>query len=288
MVLADQSAELVAGARARIDATYKRSSAFKAKTAKDPAAAEADVAATLSLLTTVAAGTEQPGSLGAAFGEVDVVIEAVMENMAVKKAVFKALAAEANPSAVLCTNTSTLSIDEIADGAGPANAGRVVGTHFFSPAHIMRLLENVQGSRSSPEAVATAMEIGKVLGKVPVLSGNCFGFIGNRMLEGYGQEAAFCVEEGATPAEVDRALNGFGMAMGLFAMSDLAGTDIGLLVRSQFGCTDSASPFGNGRRYPALLDVIPNAGLHGQKTGSGWCVKPSLAEPRGPPSFPSF
>ena len=141
------------------------------------------------------------------------------------------------------------------------------GTHFFSPANVMKLLENVRGAKSSDQAVATVMALGKRIGKVPVLAGNCFGFIGNRMLEGYGQEAAFLVEEGASIAQVDKALTDFGMAMGFFTMCDLAGNDIGYSIRQDWGRT---GPYAG--RYPGVMDVIAEAGYFGQKTGKGWCV----------------
>ena len=249
----DTDTALLLSGRERVRATYERSSAFR-KGVLTPEALDAR----MNLLSTASSYEELFENNPA-----DVVIEAAFEDLDLKKSIFADLDAHAPKDAVLCTNTSTLDVEAIA--ASVADPSRVVGTHFFSPANVMRLLENVRTPASSPAAVATVMALGKRLGKVPVLSGNCFGFIGNRMLEGYGQEAAFLVEEGASPAACDAAMNSFGMAMGFFAMSDLAGNDIGHRIREQFGRT---GPFRG--RYPGVLDVIPAAGFHGQKTGAGW------------------
>lgn len=162
-------------------------------------------------------------------GDADIVVEAVFEEMGVKKEVFGKLDRVMKPGAVLATNTSTLDIDEIA--ASTKRPQDVIGTHFFSPANVMKLLENVRGAKSSPETIATVMALGKSLKKVAVLAGNCDGFIGNRMLHGYLREANFLLEEGASPQQVDAALENFGLAMGPFRMGDLAGLDVGWRIR---------------------------------------------------------
>ena len=198
--------------------------------------------------------------LGAVAG-VDLVVEAVFEELELKKTLFAELDRTVGPDALLATNTSTLDIDAIASATG--RPGSVVGMHFFSPAHVMRLLEVVRGKESSKTAIATAMRLGKRLGKVAVLAGNCDGFIGNRMLAGYGREAAFLVEEGALPQQVDQALLAFGMPMGPFAMGDMAGLDVGWRIRKQRGRPE-------GRRYSPLADRICERGRFGQKTGAGW------------------
>jgi len=202
-------------------------------------------------------GVTDYGALGAA----DIIVEAVFEDLKVKQAVFARLDAVAAAEAILATNTSTLDIDAIA--ASTSRPEKVVGTHFFSPANVMKLLENVRGARTSAQTIVTVMTLGRTLGKVPVLAGNCDGFIGNRMLAFYGAEAEFLLEEGATPEQVDRVMEGFGFAMGPFAMRDLAGNDVGFLVRK-------------GRKLPAderwspILERIVADGRLGQKSGRGF------------------
>jgi 3-hydroxyacyl-CoA dehydrogenase len=197
----------------------------------------------------------------AALAEADIIIEAVFEEMKVKQEVFARLDRVAAPGAILATNTSTLDIDAIA--ASTSRPQQVVGTHFFSPAHVMKLLENVRGARTAPQVIATVMALGRRLGKVPVLAGNCDGFIGNRMLGFYGLEAEFLLEEGATPEQIDRVIEGFGFAMGPLAVRDLAGNDVGFLIRK-------------GRRLPAderfspILERLVGAGRLGQKAGKGF------------------
>src|SRR5690606_30887372 len=153
------------------------------------------------------------------------------EDMALKKKIFAELDRVAKAGAVLATNTSTLDVNEIA--AATKRPGDVVGTHFFSPANVMRLLEIVRGKDTSLEVLATTLKVAKTIGKVGVVSGVCFGFIANRMLFQYGREAEVLILEGATPAAVDKALYDFGMAMGPFAMNDMAGVDVGALVRRE-------------------------------------------------------
>lgn len=193
----------------------------------------------------------------------DLVIEAVFERMELKKKIFAQLDGVAKLGALLCTNTSTLDIDQIA--AATSRPQDVCGTHFFSPANVMPLLENVRGKASSGETLATVMAMGKMLGKKAVLAGNCFGFIGNRMIEGYCREAIFLLEEGCVPAQVDGPIRKLGLAMGPLQMGDLAGNDIGYNIRK-----DQPALFGPGERYPGLADVLVEAGRLGQKTKKGW------------------
>jgi len=175
--------------------------------------------------------------------------------------VFRELDAVARPGAILASNTSTLDIDALA--AVTSRPQDVLGLHFFSPAHIMRLLEIVRGTQTGPDVLATALAFGKRIGKVPVVVGNCRGFVGNRMMFPYMYEAQFLVEEGATPEQVDRALTDFGMAMGIFAVDDMAGVDVAWRVRQELGA-------GTGPRQPLVADKLYQMGRYGQKTGKGW------------------
>jgi 3-hydroxyacyl-CoA dehydrogenase len=197
------------------------------------------------------------------FSNVDLVIEAVFEGMALKKEVFKELDRVCKPGAILASNTSTLSIDEIASST--FRPAFVIGTHFFSPANVMRLLEIVRGKATSNEVIATCMQISKALGKVGVLVGNCRGFVGNRMFGPYRREAQFLVEEGASIEAVDRALVDFGMAMGPLATGDLAGLDVGWRIRKEYRHLEKP-----GIRQPLLEDNLCELGRYGQKTGAGW------------------
>jgi len=198
------------------------------------------------------------------FDSVDLILEAVFENMALKKQVFAEIDRLARPGCVLATNTSTLSIDEIASVTGRPEF--VIGTHFFSPANVMRLLEIVRGAATSREVIATAMALARPLKKVGVLVGNCPGFVGNRMFFPYMYEGQFLAEDGATPEQVDRALTKFGMAMGIFAVDDLAGIDVGWRVRQELHLGD------DGGRQPLVADRLYEMGRYGQKTGKGWYV----------------
>ena len=191
------------------------------------------------------------------------VVEAVFEGMALKKQVFQELDRICKPKAILATNTSTLSIDAIASVA--SRPDMVIGTHFFSPANIMRLLEIVRGKETSKEVIATCMQLAKKLGKVAVLVGNCRGFVGNRMFGPYRREAQFLVEEGASVEAVDRALVEFGMAMGPLATGDLAGLDVGWRIRKEY--RDLEKP---GVRQPIAEDRLCEMGRFGQKTHAGW------------------
>ena len=186
----------------------------------------------------------------------DVIVEAVFEEMGLKKEIFGKLQAIAKPGAVLATNTSYLDVDEIA--ASTDRAGDVLGMHFFSPANVMKLLEVVRGRETAPDALATAVELGRKLAKVPVVSGVCYGFIGNRMLARRTAMAERLLQEGALPQEVDKALTDFGFRMGPFAMADLAGLDIGWRIRKATGKT---SP---------VADALCEAGRLGQKTKRGY------------------
>jgi 3-hydroxyacyl-CoA dehydrogenase len=191
-----------------------------------------------------------------AAADADMVVEAVFEEMPVKKEVFAKLDAICKADAVLATNTSTLDVDEIASATKRPES--VIGTHFFSPANVMRLLENVRGQKSSKTTIATAMTIGRRIGKVPVLVGVCYGFVGNRMLHQRGLQAEKLILEGAAPHQVDRVLTDFGFPMGPFAMSDLAGLDVGWRIRK-----------GRGAKAP-VADRICELGRFGQKTGAGY------------------
>jgi 3-hydroxyacyl-CoA dehydrogenase len=191
----------------------------------------------------------------------DIIIEAVFEDMKVKREVFGRLDRIAAPRAILATNTSTLDIDAIA--ASTSRPQQVVGTHFFSPANVMKLLENVRGRSTSAQVIRTVMDLGKALGKVTVLAGNAEGFIGNRMLMFYGLEAEFLLEEGATPEQIDRVMEEFGFAMGPLAVRDLAGNDVGLAIRS-------SRKLPPDERWSAILERLVAAGRLGQKAGKGF------------------
>jgi 3-hydroxyacyl-CoA dehydrogenase len=197
------------------------------------------------------------------FDSADLVIEAVFENMALKKSVFRELDAAARPGCILASNTSTLDIDEIASAT--ARPDSVVGMHFFSPANVMRLLEIVRGKATAREVIATAMAVARQLKKVGVVVGNCEGFVGNRMFFPYLYEAHFLVEDGAAPEQVDRALTNFGMAMGTLAVDDLAGIDVAWRVRQELGQFQEP-----GARKPLLQEQLYNLGRWGQKKGKGW------------------
>jgi 3-hydroxyacyl-CoA dehydrogenase len=199
---------------------------------------------------------------GTAVASADLVIEAAFEDLAVKQAIFARVGREAKPGAILATNTSTLDIDAIAAVTG--RPGDVIGLHFFSPAHVMRLLEIVRGAGTAPATVAAALTLAKRLGKVGVVVGSAFGFVGNRLMLPYMYEAQFLVEEGATPQQVDRALTDFGMAMGIFAVDDLAGLDVAWRVRQ------AHPPFPAGQRQPLVADALYEMGRFGQKTKAGW------------------
>ena len=198
-----------------------------------------------------------------AVASADFVIEAVFEEMTLKLETFARLDEICKPEAIIASNTSYLDVNRIAAATG--RPSQVLGTHFFSPANVMRLLEVVRTDTVGDEVLATALALGRRMGKVPVVSGVCHGFIGNRMLEGYLREAAFLVEEGALPQDVDRVITEFGFPMGPFAVSDLAGLDIGWRSRREHRAAEDA------RRYSgAIGDRLCERGCFGQKTGSGY------------------
>ena len=198
-------------------------------------------------------------------GDVDLVIEAVFENMDVKKQIFKRLDEVCKPGAILASNTSTLDVDEIARAT--SRPQDVVGLHFFSPANIMRLLEVVRGAETAPDVLATVMKLSKQIGKVGVVSGVCYGFIGNRMLEGYGREAGLLLLEGARPEQIDRVVYDFGLPMGPLAMGDLAGLDVGAKVREE---RRKAGTLTADERMGVIADKLVAMGRCGQKTGAGY------------------
>lgn len=197
------------------------------------------------------------------FADVDLAIEAVFEEMAVKQDVFRQLDAICKPDAILASNTSRLNIDEIA--ASTTRPESVIGLHFFSPANVMKLLEVVRGERTSPDVISCCMAMAERIGKIPVLVGVCDGFVGNRMLTGYWREAGFLLEEGASPQQVDTALTRFGMAMGPLTMADLAGLDINWATRKRLAPTRPAH-----LRYSKVADRICEHRRFGQKTGAGY------------------
>jgi len=192
----------------------------------------------------------------------DMVIEAVFEEMGVKEKVFKALDEVMKPGAILATNTSTLDVNKIASFT--KRPQDVVGTHFFSPANVMKLLEVVRGEKTAKDVLATVMALAKKIRKTAVVSGVCDGFIGNRMIEQYSRQAGFLLEEGCTPAQVDKAVEKFGFAMGPFRMGDLAGNDIGWAIRKRRYVEKPHM------RYSKTADLLCEMGRYGQKTGAGW------------------
>lgn len=199
-----------------------------------------------------------------ALKDADIIIEAVFEEMPVKKQVFAALDTVAKPSAILASNTSYLDVDEIA-ATLPGRAGKVLGLHFFSPANIMRLLEVVRTKTASVETLATVLALGRKLRKLPIVAGVCHGFVGNRLLSGYLREAEFLLEEGASPAEVDKAITDFGLPMGPFTVKDLAGLDIGYRNRKAFAHLRDPKT-----RKASVDDRLNEMGRLGQKSGAGY------------------
>jgi 3-hydroxyacyl-CoA dehydrogenase len=194
--------------------------------------------------------------------DADMVIEAVFEEMGVKEKVFKTLDEVMKPGAILASNTSTLDVDKIA--AFTRRPQDVVGTHFFSPANVMKLLEVVRGEKTAKDVLATVMAVAKKIRKTAVVSGVCDGFIGNRMIEQYSRQAGFLLEEGCTPQQVDKAVERFGFAMGPFRMGDLAGNDIGWAIRKR---RYEEKP---DMRYSKTADLLCEMGRYGQKTQKGW------------------
>ncbi|WP_436638647.1 3-hydroxyacyl-CoA dehydrogenase NAD-binding domain-containing protein [Microbaculum sp. FT89] len=216
---------------------------------------EADVKQRMSLLT----GSTDMNDVA----DADLIIEAVFEEMDIKKQIFSKLDEIAKPTAVLATNTSYLDVNAIANMTKRPSS--VLGTHFFSPANVMKLLEIVRGAETAPEVLATAIDVGRKIKKVPVVVGVCFGFVGNRMLRARSLETERLLLEGATPQQVDKAITGFGFPMGPFAMGDLAGLDIGWRIRKQMGATADGGK-------ADIADALCEMGRFGQKTGRGFYI----------------
>lgn len=246
--LFDTNADAVAAGVKRIAKTFE-SAVSKGKMSQDNADAAMKRVSTASDM--------------AELSDADLFIEAVIEDMGVKKSVFQTLAKISKPGAILASNTSYLDINEI--GEASERPESVIGMHFFSPANIMRLLEVVKTDKAAPDALATALAVGKRLGKVSVLAGVCDGFIGNRIFKRYRQQAEYLVEDGAYPQDVDRVMRAFGFAMGPFEVSDLAGIDIGWRNRRREDATRDPA-----ERYVDIVDRLYDLGRLGQKTGAGW------------------
>jgi 3-hydroxyacyl-CoA dehydrogenase len=199
------------------------------------------------------------------FDGVDIAVEAIFENMDLKKSTFAQLARVTRPECILASNTSTLDIDEFAQSSG--RPAQVVGHHFFSPANVMKLLEIVRGRDTSKEVIATSLKLAKQLSKVGVVVGNCFGFVANRMLAYYMREAYLLLEEGATVSQIDNALTTFGMPVGPFGMQDIAGIDVGWRIRQYLKSVGKTRAEGPQSEVP---DRLYEMGRYGQKTGAGW------------------
>jgi len=199
------------------------------------------------------------------FDQVDIVVEAVFENMELKKATFAELGKATRADCILASNSSTLDIDEFAKASG--RPAQVVGHHFFSPANVMKLLEIVRGRETSKEVIATSLKLAKKLGKVGVVVGNCFGFVANRMLAYYMREAYLLLEEGASVEQIDRVLTEFGMPVGPFGMQDIAGIDVGARIRQYLASIGKSRAEGPQSAVPDRLFAM---GRYGQKTGAGW------------------
>lgn len=210
------------------------------------------------------------------FDNADIIIEAVFEKMSVKKQVFSEIDKIAKPHCILASNTSSLDIDEIASAT--SRSPTVIGTHFFSPANVMKLLEVVRGKATSPEVIATCMALGRKLNKIAVLAGNARGFIGNRIIGPYLREAQFLVEEGASVEQVNQALYDFGMAMGPLAVDDLTGLDVSYYIRQEFKRFDKP-----GVRQPLVPDLLVESGRLGQKSGKGWSQYDQNRKPAADP-----
>jgi 3-hydroxyacyl-CoA dehydrogenase len=250
VTIVDNTAEALEAGLDRVRGNY-------ATSVKRGSTTQAKVDAALALIT--------PAQDYQALADADVVIEAAFENMDVKKEIFGRLDRICKPGAILASNTSALSIDDIA--ASTSRPESVVGMHFFSPANVMKLLEVVRGKDSAPDVLVTAMSFAKKIGKVPVLAGNCDGFIGNRILAAYGRQADLMLEEGETPWSIDRALQDFGFPMGIYLMRDMAGLDVGWRMRQN---RLAAGTLVKDARYPLLADRLCEQGKFGQKTGAGY------------------
>ena len=247
VALIDISAEAVQRGLAAIEKNYAASVARGSMS-------EADKIRALALIE----GADHYGPVARA----DFVVEAVFEKLELKQRIFAELDRNAPPHAILGSNTSSLDIDAIA--AATRRPDKVLGTHFFSPANVMKLLETVRGAHSSQQTLVTALTLAQRLGKVPVVAGNCEFFIGNRLIEVYLAQAEFLLEEGCTPEQIDRVAEQFGFAMGPLAVRDLAGCDVGLLIRQ-----GRRFPLPAGERYSPLIERLVALGRLGQKTGKG-------------------
>ena len=248
VTLLDRDEEAVAQGIARIEKNY-------AISVKRGRLTEDQVSAIMANIT--------PATDYNALANADLVIEAVFENLAIKQDVFRTLDGICKEGAILATNTSYQDVNAIA--AVTQRPEWVLGMHFFSPANVMRLLEVVRGEKSNDTVIATAMTVAKTIGKTPVLAGVCYGFIGNRMLQPYFRETSLCLIEGATPAQIDSAMERWGMAMGPLAVGDLAGLDIGYKAREQLSDAEK----GNPASY-LVADRLVEAGRLGQKSGAGY------------------
>jgi len=240
-VIIETSQEALDRGMATIRQNYQNS-------AKKGRITEADVEARMALL--------KPSLEVSDISHADLIIEAVFEDMKLKKQLFTKLDKHIKPGMIIATNTSTLDVNEIAKAT--ARPPSVIGLHFFSPANVMRLLEVVRGDKTDKEVIATCMDLAKRIGKVPVLAGVCHGFIGNRMLHAYFDQAYALLYEGCFPRDVDKAIYEFGFAMGPFAMSDLAGLDVSWRIRQETGKTQP------------IADRLCELGRFGQKTGAGY------------------
>ncbi|MDO9570321.1 MAG: 3-hydroxyacyl-CoA dehydrogenase NAD-binding domain-containing protein [Hydrogenophaga sp.] len=248
VTLIDSSAQGLERGLARVKDNY-------ATTVKRGKLSPADMEQRLALIT----GTLQMADVK----DADMVIEAVFEDMGLKQDIFRQLDTLAKPGAILATNTSGLDVDAIA--AVTARPQDVVGAHFFSPAHVMKLLEVVRGAQTAPDVIATLMDLGRRMGKIAVLARIYPGFIGNALFRNYTREAHFLVEDGALPHEVDAALKKFGYAMGIFAVHDMAGNDVGYQTRKAQMATRPTD-----RRWNDLILKLCDLGRLGQKSGKGW------------------
>jgi 3-hydroxyacyl-CoA dehydrogenase len=199
------------------------------------------------------------------FDSVDIVVEAVFEDVDLKRQTFAELGEVTRADCVLASNTSTLDVDAFARAS--RRSGQVIGHHFFSPANVMKLLEIVRGRETSPSVIATSLKLGKRLAKVPVVVGNCYGFVANRMLAYYLREAYLLLEEGASVPQIDRALMDFGLPVGPFGMQDIAGIDVIARIRHYETSTGKAGAEGPQSAVPDQLFAM---GRYGQKTGAGW------------------
>ncbi|MCG8369050.1 MAG: 3-hydroxyacyl-CoA dehydrogenase, partial [Proteobacteria bacterium] len=213
--------------------------------------------------------------------DVDLVIEAVFEDPDLKKEIFARLDKVCKPGAILATNTSYQDVDEIARAT--SRPEDVIGTHFFSPAHIMKLLEVVRGAKTADDVLATCMKLAKRIRKVPVVSGVCYGFIGNRMLQPYGKQSQLLLLEGATPEQIDTAMEDFGMAMGPLRVFDLAGLDVGYKARQALSDEQRGAP----ETY-RVQDLLVEAGRLGQKSGAGFYTYDENRKPTPDPAVPEI